>query len=98
MPYREDENLYSMAFFVKFNGAANPVNTTVGIKLLDSEKNPEKFYKVTLSTTGTVAIYENIQGQTFLFGTFNRQTPHVSKVVIDPSEFSPIMFSGFWIR
>ena len=98
MPYREEKNLYSMAFYVKFNGAANPVNTTIAIKLLDSEKSPDKFYKVTMDTTGVVAIYENVQGQAFLFGTYNRTIIRNSDLVIDPSEFSPIMFQGFWIR
>ena len=95
MPYREEKNLYSMAFYVKFNGAANPVNTTIAIKLLDSEKSPDKFYKVTMDTTGVVAIYENVQGQAFLFGTYNRTIIRNSDLVIDPSEFSPIMFQGF---
>ena len=30
MPFRSSEELYSMAFYAKFNGAANPVNTTIG--------------------------------------------------------------------
>ena len=87
-----------MAFYVRFNGAANPVNTTVAIKLLDSEKSPDKFYKVTLDTTGEVSIYENIQGQQFLFGTFNRESKQVSKKALDPIEFSPEMFLGFFVR
>jgi len=65
---------------------------------LDSEKSPDKFYKVTMDTTGVVAIYENVQGQAFLFGTYNRTIIRNSDLVIDPSEFSPIMFQGFWIR
>ena len=51
-----------------------------------------------MATTGTVAIYENVQGQAFLFGTYNRTIIRNSDTVIDPSEFSPIMFQGFWIR
>ena len=98
MPFREDEGLYSMAFYLRFNGAANPVNTTVAVKLMDAEKNPDKYYKVTLSTTGEVTINENVQGQTFLFGTYSRSTPQVDDVVIDPADFSPIMFQGLWVR
>ena len=66
MPFREDEGLYSMAFYLRFNGAANPVNTTVAVKLMDAEKNPDKYYKVTLSTTGEVTINENVQGHLLL--------------------------------
>ena len=68
------------------------------IKLFDAEKSPEKYYKVTISTTGLVSIYENIQGSQFLFGTFNRETVQVKGNLIDPSEFSPSMFQGFYVR
>ena len=97
-PFRQTEDVYSIAFYAKFNGAANPVNTTIAIKLLDAEKSPEKYYKVTISTTGLVSIYENIQGSQFLFGTFNREQLQVKDEVIDPSEFSPSMFQGFYVR
>ena len=98
MPYRAAQDIYSVAFYARFAGAANPVNTTIAIKLLDAEKSPEKYYKVTISTTGEVSIYENIQGQQFLFGTYNRQSPQVRRNAIDPLEFSPEMFQGFFIR
>jgi hypothetical protein len=98
MPFRATQNLYSVAFYVKFNGAANPVNTTIAIKLMDAKKSPEKMYKVTISTTGDVSIFENIQGQTFLFGTYNRQARQVTDNVIALHEFSPNMYQGFWIR
>ena len=60
MPYRPTSHMYSVAFYVWFT-AANPVNTTIAIKLMDAERSPEKLYKVTISTTGNVAIYEKIQ-------------------------------------
>ena len=90
--------MYSVAFYAKFHGAANPVNTTIAIKLMDMDKSPRKLYKVTISTTGNVAIYENIQGQTFLFGTYNRQSLQIIDNVIPPEEFSPMVHKGFWVR
>lgn len=87
-----------MAFYVQFAGAANPVNTTVVVKLMDAGKSPQKLYKVAISTTGQVAIYENIQGSTFLFGTYNRQSLQAIERVINPTEFSPEMHMGFWVR
>ena len=98
MPYRPTQQIYSVAFYVRFNGAANPVNTTIAVKLMDVETSPQKLYKITISTTGNVAIYENIQGQTFLFGTYNRQSLQEIDNAIPPDEFSPMMHQGFWVR
>ena len=97
-PYRAAQDIYSIAFYARFNGAANPVNTTIAVKLIDANKSPEKLYKVTIETTGVVSIYENIQGNQLFFGTFNRQTLQVSEQSLDPMEFSPDRFQGFFIR
>jgi len=97
-PYRESQDIYSIAFYARFNGAANPVNTTIAIKLMDANKSPEKLYKVTIATTGEVSIKSMFQGNQLFFGTFNRQTNQVSERVLDPMEFSPDMFQGFFVR
>ena len=80
------------------NIAINPVNTTIAIKLMDANKSPEKLYKVTIATTGEVSIKSMFQGNQLFFGTFNRQTNQVSERVLDPLEFSPDMFQGFFVR
>lgn len=98
MPYRQAQDIYSVAFYTRFNGAANPVNTTIAIKLMDAEKSPDKLYKVTIETTGEVSIFENVQGQQFLFGTYSREARQVTQKVLDPLEFSPKMFQGFYVR
>ena len=97
-PYRAVHDIYSIAFYARFNGAANPVNTTIAVKLMDANKSPDKLYKVTIATTGVISIHENIQGNQLFFGTFNRQSLQVSKKALDPMEFSPDMFQGFFIR
>ena len=97
-PYRAAQDIYSIAFYARFNGAANPVNTTIAIKLMDPDKSSDKLYKVTIATTGVISIYENIQGSQLFFGTFNRQSLQVSKQALDPMEFSPDMFQGFFVR
>ena len=99
MPFRAVENLYSVAFYARFNGAANPVNTTIAVKLMDADQSPDKMYKVTISTTGSVAIYENVQGSQLFFGTYNREQAQIRKhFALDPTEFSPEMFQGFFVR
>ena len=98
MPYRATQDIYSVAFYARFNGAANPVNTTIAVKLLDANKSPGKYYKVSISTTGEIGIYENVQGQQFLFGTFNRESPQIRRMSLDPIEFSPEAFLGFFVR
>jgi len=98
MPYRATQDIYSVAFYARFNGAANPVNTTITVKLLDANKSPGKYYKVSISTTGEIGIYENVQGQQFLFGTFNRESPQIRRMSLDPIEFSPEAFLGFFVR
>ena len=80
------------------NIAINLVNTTIAIKLMDANKSPEKLYKVTIATTGEVSIKSMFQGNQLFFGTFNRQTNQVSERVLDPLEFSPDMFQGFFVR
>jgi hypothetical protein len=39
----------------------------------DAKKSQDKLYKITLSSKGGLAIYENIRGATFLFGNFFRE-------------------------
>ena len=67
-------------------------------KFQDSNKSHDKLYKVTLSSKGTIAVYENIRGATFLFGNFYREGLQVKSDILAQNEVASQDFAGFWIR
>ncbi len=93
MPTHLVESVNRADFFVRFNSA----ESVASIKLLDAEKTPTKFYKVSVSGRGRVAVFEDVRVNAFLAGRQRNEERLRNAVIVNLGDRPKPLYYGFWI-
>lgn len=90
--YDETDGVFRARFFLRFETES----TVASVKLIERTLNPTKYYKVTISGTGTIAIFENMRRSAILYGSRNEERLKVSRT-FGTRGLIQKEFCGFWI-
>ena len=83
-------------FYLGFQAAGSGANSEAAVKLINANEDPEKFYKVTVSSSGRVAIFENVRTRGFLLGRTRHEERVKATNTVDLGDSVGREMIGFW--